>query len=101
MTLFWESGAQPQRRDPAIIPHINEMTCGLGYIDVPDDSLSALGLWAAVKCPAVRDHRGRRGTSLGRRPGARMETGAAFVHELALCRSTTSVCHIETVLFYV
>lgn len=55
MTLFWESGAQPQRRDPAIIPYINEMTCGLGCIDVPDDSLSAFGLWAAVKCPAVRD----------------------------------------------
>lgn len=99
MTPFWESGAQPQRRDPAIIPHINEMTCGLGCIDVPDDSLSASGLWAAVKCPAVRDRRGRGGTRLGRRPGAPTKTGAAFIQELVLCCSTASVCNVETVLF--
>lgn len=54
MTLFCGDGAQPQPRDPAVIPRINEMTCGYGCMDVPDDGLSAGSLWLAVKCPAAR-----------------------------------------------
>lgn len=54
MTLFCGSGAQPQPRDLAIIPRINEMTCGYSCIDAPDDGLSADCLWLTVKCPAAR-----------------------------------------------